>query len=309
MSTQGGAAAPKKSRHHASKRKVKQAFASHIGAIAQSEDGTAAVLSGDADASKAASILLDEKNFPKKRFFRSRAHCNPLSHNDGFEYPLSPEEANWSIMYPNIPEKDRVVRILDIGMGFGGLTAALAKIFPEKLVLGMEIRAKLCEYVRLRIEALRLECQGSGEYQNASCIRSNCMRYLPNFFHKGQIEKMFFCFPDPHFKTKNHRRRIISHNLLTEYAHFIKANGRLYTITDVEELHQWHVEKCAAHPMFERLPDEEVLREDPAVQAMIDTTEEGIKVERNKGKKFYAVYRRLEDREIAKVTDILGLIT
>jgi hypothetical protein len=30
---------------------------------------------------------------PLKRFFRSRAHCNPLSHNDGFKYPLSPEAA------------------------------------------------------------------------------------------------------------------------------------------------------------------------------------------------------------------------
>ena len=30
---------------------------------------------------------------PLKRFFRSRAHCNPLSHNDGFHYPLSPEAA------------------------------------------------------------------------------------------------------------------------------------------------------------------------------------------------------------------------
>ena len=290
----------------AGKRKVKQAFASHIGAIAQSGDGSAAVLSEDVDASKAASILLNEKNFPKKRFFRSRAHCNPLSHNDGFDYPLSPEEANWSIMYPNIPQHDRIVRILDIGMGFGGLTVTLAKLFPEKLVLGMEIRAKLCEYVRLRIEALRLECKG--EYQNASCIRSNCMRYLPNFFQKEQIEKMFFCFPDPHFKSKNHRRRIVSHNLLTEYAYFIKPNGRLYTVTDVKELHDWHVEKCSAHPMFDRLPDEEVLRDDPAVQAMIDTTEEGIKVQRNKGSKFYAVYRRRENSELPNVSDVLNLL-
>ena len=29
---------------------------------------------------------------------------------------------------------------------------------------------------------------------------------------------------------------------------------------DVEELHQWHVAKCTAHPSFERLPDEDVLR-------------------------------------------------
>lgn len=30
---------------------------------------------------------------PLKRFFRSRAHCNPLSHNDGFHYPISPVAA------------------------------------------------------------------------------------------------------------------------------------------------------------------------------------------------------------------------
>ena len=37
-------------------------------------------------------------------------------------------------------------------------------------------------------------------------------------------------------------------------------------LVDVEELHQWHVAKCTAHPSFERLPDEEVLRGQSAVQ-------------------------------------------
>ena len=57
------------------------------------------------------------------------------------------------------------------------------------------------------------------------------MRYLPNFFEKNQLEKIFFCFPDPHFKAKNHRRRIISDILLTEYAYFLAPNAKLYTVT------------------------------------------------------------------------------
>src|SRR5690242_16916394 len=79
------------------------------------------------------------------------------------------------------------------------------------------------------------------------------MRYLPNFFHKGQLEKIFICFPDPHFKAKNHRRRIISPILLSEYAYLLQPGGRLYTITDVEELYKWHVAKCDAHPLFRRI--------------------------------------------------------
>ena len=68
---------------------------------------------------------------------------------------------------------------------------------------------QVTEFVRLRIEALREEHRAAGLYQNAACLRTNCMRYFPNFFAKGQLEKIFFCFPDPHFKAKNHRRRYV----------------------------------------------------------------------------------------------------
>ena len=107
---------------------------------------------------------------------------------------------------------------------------------------------------------------------------------------------MFFCFPDPHFKTKNHRRRVINDTLLTEYAYLMKPNGILYTITDVKDLHDWHVAKCDAHPLFERLTQEEC-DADVSVKAMIEETEEGKKVSRNGGEKFYAVYRRITRKE------------
>ena len=32
-------------------------------------------------------VTRDEDGMPKKKYFRSRAHCNPLSHNDSFDYP------------------------------------------------------------------------------------------------------------------------------------------------------------------------------------------------------------------------------
>jgi tRNA (guanine-N7-)-methyltransferase len=89
------------------------------------------------------SELIDENKMPKKRFFRSRAHCNPLSFNDGFSYPVCPPEFDWEPHFPNIPEDKRIVKVLDIGMGFGGLTVSLATALPDMLILGMEIRAKV----------------------------------------------------------------------------------------------------------------------------------------------------------------------
>jgi len=245
---------------------------------------------------------------PQKKFYRQRAHCNPLSHNDSFIYPHFPQCMDWcSEHYPRLA-KGTAPTVLDIGCGFGGLTLALAQLLPNSVILGMEIRAKVTEYVRLRIAAKRKEYDEGSQFQNCSVLRTNTMKFLPNFFAKASIEKLFFCFPDPHFKRKNHGRRIISERLLTEYAYVLRPKGRLYCITDVKELHEWHVSACDAHPMFHRLSNDAVVKDDPCVKAMMNETEEGQKVSRQggdnkKGEKYYAVYERMEpdDPEVLKV--------
>lgn len=68
----------------------------------------------------------------------------------------------------------------------------------------------------------------------------------------------------------------------------------MYCITDVKELHEWHVEKCDEHPMFRKLSDEE-MNDDPCVEAMKTETEEGKKVERAGTAKYYAVYERISE--------------
>ena len=100
------------------------------------------------------------------------------------------------------------VEFADVGCGYGGLLVQLSPMFPDKLMIGMEIRVKVSDYVKDRIKALRL--QNPGSYNNVACLRSNAMKYLPNFFLKGQLEKMFFLFPDPHFKKAKHKWRIIN---------------------------------------------------------------------------------------------------
>lgn len=161
-------------------------------------------------------------------------------------------------------------------------------------IAGLEIRTQVTEYVQERIKALRVLNAESGLYQNASCLRANTMKFLPNFFKKGQLSKIFLCFPDPHFKTRKHKARIVSTTLNSEYAYVVRPGGIIYTITDVEDLHNWMVQHFDAHPSFERLSEEEQ-DADKCVSIMRTETEEGKKVERNKGQKFVACYRRLED--------------
>ncbi|KAJ3375623.1 tRNA (guanine-N(7)-)-methyltransferase [Allomyces arbusculus] len=247
-------------------------------------------------AAPAADATTEVAKLPQKKYFRQRAHANPFSDHQ-LVYPVSPAHMDWSTHYPvlcapSIPRAQHpLVEFADIGCGYGGLLADLAPQYPDKLMLGMEIRVKVQEYVYRRIDALR--AQHPGKYQNVSIMRMNAMKFLPNFFVKGQLSKMFFLFPDPHFKKKKHKARIISPTLLSEYAYFLRPGGIVYTITDVRDLHEWMVQHLDEHPLFERIPQDEVDK-DPVVPYVYSSTEEGKKVERNKGDKFLALYRRIE---------------
>merc|ERR1719336_845477 len=109
------------------------------------------------------------------------------------------------------------------------------------------------------------------------------MKYLPRYFYKGQLDFMMFCFPDPHFKRSNHRRRIISVNLLSQYAYILQDGGLIFNITDVEDLYKWTVEQFELHPQFVRLSEDEI-KEDSEASAVVDLitnkTDEAQRVEK-----------------------------
>lgn len=233
---------------------------------------------------------------PQKRYFRQRAHVNPIA-DHYFDYPNSPDGIDWSQHYKYDKKDDsKKVRYLDVGCGFGGLLIALADVLPENsLALGMEIRTKVSEYVQKRIIALR--SQHPEKYKNVWCLRTNAMRYIPNYIHKGQLHKMFFLFPDPHFKKTKHKWRIINDALLAEYAYVCAIEAIVYVATDVKDLFDWMVEHLGRHPLFQRL-DEEELKDDKMIKLITTSTEESKKVERNEGDKFYAAFRRVESKKL-----------
>ena len=158
----------------------------------------------------------------------------------------------------------------------------------------MEIRTQVTEFVQDRVRALRTQNLSRSLYQNVACVRANTMKFLPNFFRKAQLSKIFLCFPDPHFKARKHKARIVSTTLNSEYAYVLKPGGIVYTITDVEDLHHWMMEHFEAHPSFERVMEHEH-EQDMCVQVMRTETEEGKKVERNGGTKYVACFARLDD--------------
>jgi len=240
-----------------------------------------------------------ESSLPQKKYYRQRAHSNPIADHD-FDYPSCPEVYDWSVLYPCVTNKnsniyDKRVEMLDIGCGYGGLLVTLSPMFPSSMILGIEIRVKVSQYVIERIKALR--ANEPERYDNIACIRTNAMKYLPNFFKKGQIKKMFFLYPDPHFKKSKHKWRIINDTTLSEYAYVLAEEALVYTVTDVEDLHKWMVQHFSNHGLFKRIENVN-LKDDPVVDKLYESSEEGKKVTRNNGDKFLAVFMRIKDPDI-----------
>lgn len=68
----------------------------------------------------------------------------------------------------------------------------------------------------------------------------------------------------------------------------------MYTVTDVLDLHEWMVQHFKNHPLFVEIGQSE-LEDDPVVEKLFQSSEEGQKVTRNNGEKFLAVFRRIND--------------
>ncbi|KRZ15008.1 tRNA (guanine-N(7)-)-methyltransferase [Trichinella zimbabwensis] len=242
---------------------------------------------------------------PRKKHFRQRAHSNPMA-DHLFDSPTKPEDVRWFDLFDLSSTETSIannenypkVEIVDIGCGYGGLLVALSPLFPNSFILGMEIRVKVSNYVIQRIKALR--SLSPGKYTNIACVRTNAMKSLPLYFKKGQLKKMFFLFPDPHFKKSKQKWRIISNTLLAEYAYFLSIKfsssfkGIIYLATDVKEYMDWARSHFQSFPLFEEIPSERLLN-DPIYPLLLNSTEEARKVDRSGGEKFFAAFERIQD--------------
>ncbi|KAI8025288.1 tRNA (guanine-N(7)-)-methyltransferase [Camellia lanceoleosa] len=93
---------------------------------------------------------------PRKRFYQARAHSNPLS-DSHFLVPITPCNVDYSLHFPQLfPSCDQFdnlkkIQFPDIGCGFGGLLISLSTLFPNTLMIRMELGDKVTEYVKERV--------------------------------------------------------------------------------------------------------------------------------------------------------------
>lgn len=184
--------------------------------------------------------------------FRHRPHANPLADND-FQFPCTePDEFPFDLYYAtwtsqrSVDVQEYHFDIVDIGCGYGDFVRNVSLAFPDFLVIGLELRDIP---VALGQQSL-LDGRAKGQNDNAAIIRCNVMKHLPRLLAQHSVRFFTIMFPDPQFKASHARRRVISPQLLSEYAYYLAPGGYLLICSDLQDLYQYMCNTIAAHPFF-----------------------------------------------------------
>lgn len=132
---------------------------------------------------------------------------------------------------------------LDVGFGRGRSFLERAAAHPEARVIGVELKAKWATKVEARREALGLS--------NARALRADVRELLARAGPEACLARVYLHFPDPWWKKRHGKRRVLGGGLLDRLALLLAPGGELFVQTDVEERAGDYAALLEAHPAFE----------------------------------------------------------
>ena len=160
---------------------------------------------------------------------RVHQHVNPLA--PFYRQAPKPVELSEIFTDPNRPLH------LDIGCARGRFILRMSQAEPEWNFLGVEIREPLVDEAN-RIAA---ECE-LGNLHNVFC---NAMLWLDRLLEKvpdGILQTVTIQFPDPWFKKKHAKRRMVNSELVQSIVDKLAHGGKIFVQTDIaflaEEMHE-----------------------------------------------------------------------
>ena len=168
-----------------------------------------------------------------------RQHVNPLS--QFFQLPLSLPSTNVLFSKSHYPIH------LDVGSAKGEFLIELATKYPDWNFVGLEIReplVTLCENKRKKLELTNLKFLFCN-------VNVSLDEWLSDLDY-GQLKRVSIQFPDPWFKRKHFKRRVLTTNLLNSIAKSMSEDGEIFIQSDILKLIEYMTNKIDKSRYFNR---------------------------------------------------------
>ncbi|MBE9007553.1 tRNA (guanosine(46)-N7)-methyltransferase TrmB [Fortiea sp. LEGE XX443] len=181
---------------------------------------------------------------------RVRQHVNPLAQK--YCTPVNPLE--WEQVYAKSSQPLHV----DIGCAKGRFVLQMAQTEPNWNFLGLEIREPLV------VEANQWRSElGLTNLHYLYCNANNSLQPLLSSLTPGILQRVTIQFPDPWFKTRHAKRRVVQPKLVAELANYLAVGGVVFLQSDMEFIAVEMRDRFAENPAFARVGADEWLTENP----------------------------------------------
>ena len=150
-------------------------------------------------------------------------HVNPLSRN----FNQIERIPSLSEMFSN----PKLNLHLDIGCAAGEFLFELALVNTSRNYLGIEIREKLVKTAKIKAR--------EREIKNLCFLFGNANNILNDVQSKliiKNVKSISFNFPDPWFKKRHYKRRVIQPELINILANSLQTGSLIFVKTDVKDL-------------------------------------------------------------------------
>lgn len=118
--------------------------------------------------------------------------------------------------------------VLELGCGKGEYTVGLAKLFPEKNFIGIDIKgARFWRGAKTALD------EGM---ENVAFLRSQ-IELLDLLFAENEVSEIWITFPDPQIKYKRTKHRMTNQVFLDRYKKVLKPGALMHLKTDSEFMH------------------------------------------------------------------------
>jgi len=146
---------------------------------------------------------------------------------------------------------------IEIGSGKGLFMTTASAANPQHNFLGIEIMAKYAAHAAGRL--LRSRTDTPESKINAMMVSGNAEPLFQDRIDAGSLEAVHVYFPDPWWKKRHRKRRVVNETSIHNISRVLRPGGRLHFWTDVLDYFENTVEMIAEiAPQFGvPIPEEE----------------------------------------------------
>lgn len=123
--------------------------------------------------------------------------------------------------------------VLELACGKGEYTVNLAKKFPEKNFIGVDLKGnRLWTGAKMAIEE---------QINNVAFLRIQ-IEHLQSYFEHNEVDEIWITFPDPQPQVSREKKRLTSMRFLNIYQPVLKENAIIHLKTDNDQLYEYTLE-------------------------------------------------------------------